>query len=156
MGQPRVLTESISRTLEPAGFKMKSDSWYQSHTETVLVLNLQKSSHSRQYYMNIAIWLKAFGQEETPRENKCHIRFRIEELCPDEEEHVGRILNLEDASISEAERALEIKSLVADHALNFFSRVSTLEGIRQVIRTDPWLKDFVLAKGRAILDVNGR
>ena len=46
-----------------AGFIKKGDSWYFNEAETILVANLQKSNFGKQYYVNLAVYVKQFGEE---------------------------------------------------------------------------------------------
>ena len=56
----------FEQSLGQAGFINKGDSWYFNEAETILVANLQKSNFGKQYYVNLAVYVKQFGEERFP------------------------------------------------------------------------------------------
>ena len=94
------IINAFDQNLRQAGFIKKGDSWYFSGTETTLVANLQKSNYGNQYYVNLAVYVKQFGEEQFPKEHKCHIRMRLDALVTDGTE---RTFNADDLSVPEEE-----------------------------------------------------
>jgi hypothetical protein len=84
MKEPTVVKAIVVKAFEgplgEAGFRKKSGSWYLDAPETILVANLQKSNWGPQYYVNLAVWFKALGTEEAPKEQFCHLRKRLESI----------------------------------------------------------------------------
>ena len=78
--------KAVGLPLEKSGFSKKGQSWYLDGKDAIIVLNLQKSNWDELYYVNFGIWLKAFGTEQFPHFNHCHMYYRVERLFPDERE----------------------------------------------------------------------
>lgn len=117
------------------GFKRKGATLYRDQAESIAVVNLQGSQWGGQYYVNVALWLKALGDADTPPENKCHVRTRLTSL---------------DAGPSLAE-ALVMTSLVTDA-----HRIDALQVSLDAF-ADPWLRlasslDALKRDGRPFLD----
>jgi len=129
---------AIDATLRKAQFQRKANTWYKELDETTLVVNVQKSSFGEQYYINLGILVKGFLASRNdivpPKETDCHIRLRVESLNPDEDEPLKQALNLENHSISPAERQERVGKLITDVALPFLLRCSTHAGIRAMYR----------------------
>jgi hypothetical protein len=82
----KMFKKAVGSPLEQAGFLKKGQSWYLNGTDSIIVLNLQKSNWSELYYVNFGIWLKAFGDAQLPQFNHCHLYYRVESLFPEERE----------------------------------------------------------------------
>ncbi len=80
------LVKALDTLLKKAGFTRRSLSWYLEGKDTIVVVNLQRSDWSKFYYINIGIWLKALGDEQFPKHQRCHLDWRVERLFPDERE----------------------------------------------------------------------
>jgi hypothetical protein len=78
--------KNLGRVLVAAGFKNKGQSWYLDGTDSIVVLNLQKSDYDDKYYFNFGVWLKALGAAEFPKENHCHISARVDGIFREEVE----------------------------------------------------------------------
>ena len=132
-----------------AGFIKKGDSWYFNEAETILVANLQKSNFGKQYYVNLAVYVKQFGEERFPKEHKCHIRIRLDAVVTDGTEN---IFNAEDTSVFEEERQNAVAQLMQSKAIPFLRRLATVEGIRQMVRQGELRKAMVhrLVKERLV------
>src|SRR5262245_50495126 len=106
------IKKPFEESLKNAGFTKKSGSWYHDKSDAILVANLQKSNYGDQYYVNLAIWLKALGDAQYPKEHKCHIGLRLDSLASSEE-----ITCFDgESSIAAAERVSLIKLLVENKA----------------------------------------
>ncbi|MDX8498412.1 DUF4304 domain-containing protein [Mesorhizobium sp. VK4C] len=67
------------------GFKgVRGTNYYRDGTETICLLNLQKSSWGPQFYLNAAVWFTRLGPNRRPKESNCHIRWRVNSLMQDE------------------------------------------------------------------------
>lgn len=113
-----------------SGCWKKSGSWYRRGSETVVVLNMQKSQYATRYYINVAVWLLALGEADAPKENKCHIRTRLTQLVPRElEEQVNALLDL-NSPIGDDDRRDELLVVLREHLLPLMDGSSTTEGLR--------------------------
>jgi hypothetical protein len=89
------LKNAIYTPLKKAGFMNKSQSLYLDGDDTIIVINLQKSNWSKLYYINMGIWLKAFGEGLFPKFNHCHLYYRIEHFFPTKRELILTACNLD-------------------------------------------------------------
>jgi hypothetical protein len=137
MVQPNVLSETIGRVLKPAGFKRTASTWFLENAEVFQVVNLQKSSFGRQYYVNVALWLKTLGHVDVPKAHQCQVQCRWGALIPEPDaKDLATLLDLEDASVGESERAAKVSHLLEAFVLPFFAGVSTLSGLRAIYQSD--------------------
>jgi hypothetical protein len=136
----RVIQQSFDAALKEAGFQKTAGSWYLDGTDAILVANLQKSNYGDQYYVNLAVWVKALGAAKFPKEHKCHIRLRLESLVGSD---AVRCFDAEDTSFDETTRRSSIKSIVEEHAIPLLKSCSTREGIQQRMAEGAFQKGFV-------------
>lgn len=128
------IKDALTKVLTDLGFERKSDHWYLKKSETILVVNLQKSDWGGQYYLNLAVWLKALGGPQLPRENHCQIRTRLEALDPNSAE-LRRALNSADESWTPQERTQVVARAMREVGFPFLDRCSTVDGIRDAYLT---------------------
>jgi Domain of unknown function (DUF4304) len=128
----------VDAVLGGAEFHRKSSTWYRDLNETVLVVEVQKSNFGEQYYLNLGVFVKGLvpGQKDKlpPKENECHIRFRIEALKPEDEAHFKQMLNVEDGSMSSDDRQTGVEKAIAEVALPFLLQCGTRAGIGDAYR----------------------
>jgi hypothetical protein len=97
----------------------------------VLVANLQKSRFGDQYYVNLAVWLKSFGEVRFPKEYLCHIRTRATDLDADSREYWEReVFNLEHSALPDGSRVELIETFLETKALPFLIAAGSIEGLR--------------------------
>ncbi len=121
---------TFERTLQSNGFRKQGGTWYFDCPETILVVNLQKSQYGPSYYINLAVFVKALGDDKVPKEHQCHLRTRIEDVAGDDLE---RALDLDDVSFADCQRESMIETAIGKHAIPFLKSCSTLDGIREQI-----------------------
>jgi hypothetical protein len=144
MADSKLVKEALAAPLKEAGFKKKSNSWYWSNDEVVLLVNLQKSQYGDQYYVNGGVALKSLGADEFPKEHHCHIRFRLTAVVSEEEsKEIESVFNLESESLSEQQRKEEISRLVRDVALPILQGCSTESGIAETVKSGRLSKAMV-------------
>jgi len=144
MADSKLVREALGLPLKNAGFKKKSDSWYWSNDEVVLVVNLQKSQYGDQYYVNCAVALKSLGAIQFPKEHHCHIRFRLTSIVSDQErEEIGIVFDLENGSVTDQKRTEEISRLIRDIALPILKGCSSRDGIAETYKSGILRKAFV-------------
>lgn len=116
----------VDRFCKDSGFNKKSGSWYRRQDESIAVINLQRSQHSRAYYLNVALWLLALGEAEAPKEHTCHVRTRLARLVSDAEA-LNKALDLEQCDGDRSAVVLDALS-IADALLR---ACNSLDGCRQ-------------------------
>ena len=73
------LIDCLKPLLKREGFKKSKTTWRKTTVDLISILNIQGSQWSEEdYYINVAIYIKALGEEVNPPEYRCHIRSRIE------------------------------------------------------------------------------
>ncbi|WP_454744401.1 DUF4304 domain-containing protein [Ciceribacter selenitireducens] len=135
MADPKLVQQAVGAALAAAGFKRKSDTWRSENEHVVILVNLQKSQYSRQYYVNCGISLKRLGGDPPKREHLCHVRFRLTAIAPDvDRRSIDSIFDLEDETLADEEHRERITSLIRDLALPFLQECSSGEGIAEAIK----------------------
>ena len=130
MSEGNVIQMTFDEFGKTAGGSKKSGSWYVRNPETIVVLNLQKSNYSVSYFVNVAVWLNALGEADAPKESKCPVRTRLNELLPDSlDQRVDELLDLNYAMDDESRRG-ELESLLQEHLFPAVKAASTLDGLR--------------------------
>lgn len=130
MSERNVIQAAFDRFARGAGCSKKSGSWYLRSSETIVVLNLQKSQYGPQYYVNVALWLRSLGDDEAPKENKCHVRTRLTRLVPPEAEaQLASLLDLT-SGVDEGQRGEALETFLRVHLLLYLKACSSLEGLR--------------------------
>lgn len=143
MSERNAVQRTVDEFGHEAGFEKKSGSWYQHGEEVIVVLNLQKSQYGPQYYVNVAFWLRQLGEERYPKEHKCHVRLRLEDVVPDTEEEIGRLLDLE-KPLSDEQRIEALLRLLRERLGPVIKRAGSVDGLRS-------LRDEGLLAGAAIV-----
>ena len=151
----KLLIEALGRKLKPAGFKKANAvTWYRRNDETVSVLNLQRSLYGAQYFVNVAIWLNALGDVSSPREQRCHIRFRWEKIVQADDELLSVLTDFEDESMTDEVRSTQIAVLLERDVLPFFARTTTLRDIKDFHKSNAWLKYCATRDAAELLGLN--
>lgn len=129
-----ILHRTLADLLKSTGFARKSTTWYSEREDTVLVVHLQKSDWSKQYYINLGVWVKDLGWpiKLPPPVHKCQARQR---LCSMTDEKLKAVLDLEDEATQEAQRAVALESAMRELGLPFLERCSSLAGLKREIES---------------------
>ncbi len=152
MSQPKSLSEIFRNELKPLGFKQKADTWYRENEQVVQVLNIDKADFTKCYYVNIALWLKALGPLPIPKEHLCHVRDRWEEVMPQiDRKYLEKLLDLNDTSIGEHERAVELSRLLQTYIIPFFLQMDSLSAIQQAYQTKSLPLRMIVVKAQTLL-----
>jgi hypothetical protein len=139
-----IIKEAFGTAMEKAGFQKKSDCWYLRTQDAVLVANLQKSDYGDQYYVNLAVWLKALGDSTFPKEHHCHIRLRAVALDRDRQEYWEReVFNLENKDIQDPVRSELVQSFLVTRAIPFLLSCGSLAGLKRLQREGRFRGAFV-------------
>lgn len=96
MSPPDPIQTTVDQFAREAGFTKKRDAWYRRQSETLALIQSQKSQWGRQYYVNVALWLLPLGEADYPKEQQCHVRTRLSRLVnEDETATLDELLDLE-------------------------------------------------------------
>jgi hypothetical protein len=130
-----VIKDVFASTLKRAGFQKKGEGWFKETDDAVLVANLQKSNFGAQYYVNLAIWLKALGEVRFPKEYQCHIRIRASALDPERQKYWNsEVFNLDHDEIPAEERFDLVRSFLEMKAIPFLLAGGSLPELRRLFR----------------------
>jgi hypothetical protein len=118
MAVSSLLKEALSKTLEKYDCRRKTNSWYCSNDETVIMVNLQKSQYGEQYYVNFGIALRQLVPEQFPKEQHCNIRFRLASVVPQAMQSECQLaFDLENNAYSDKDRIAVVVSLVEGYGI---------------------------------------
>lgn len=132
-----LMKDVLAVPLKEFGFLKKSNNWYWSNEEVVLVVNLQKSQYGEQYYVNCGVALNVFSDEKFPKEHLCDIRFRLSAVVPKEQrEECEAAFNLENSSISDAERLTIATNFFESYGLSILMSCQSLASIADAYKTE--------------------
>jgi hypothetical protein len=143
---------ALEAVLSGEGFSRRGDSWYRRSDEVVEVVNLQKSQYGNQYYINYALWLTALGDATFPKEEKCHIRMRVDITMTDAEQFAC-LLDLE-TDMPADERRITIAALLTSKFKPFADRCRSLAGLRELFADGRFRNAMVLIAAKRAL-ING-
>jgi hypothetical protein len=140
MSQPQILTDAFGSVLKPLGFKKsRRDTWHLDREETILIVNLQKSAYSRQYYVNVGIWLKALGSPVKVPPADYQIGCRWENLVPRHQvQYLNRLIDLDDSSLSDDERKSGIGKCLRNAVVPFLTKCESLASLKSFYRSNNW------------------
>ena len=99
---------AIHPLLKAKGFKRSKGTWRLRQSESIAVLNVQKSQYDEKFFLNLGVYLRSLGELTSPTEYKCHVRRRMDPGDPNQ---------------------------VAADALAWFESLVTLEQARELILT---------------------
>ena len=86
MSFAKLLSQRFAEPLKVAGYKKRDFNWSRMNDETCLLVNIQKSRWGEWAYVNMGVFVYLLGSEVNPKEHNCHIRFRLEDVCPPAQE----------------------------------------------------------------------
>lgn len=144
----------LDRELRASGFKKKGSTWYSANSLGVLLFNLQKSQWGNQYYINLASAPIEIPIEGLPRpkHHNCPVDTRLTGPYPHLEQKLKNVLDLEDTSINDMDRAASLRELVNDYAVPFLRKVDGLTNIKRSIDDGTHPQAYVTRKVRDALN----
>jgi len=151
MSERNVVQTTFDEFGKAAGMRKKSGSWLHRSDETVFVLNLQKSNYSVRYYVNVAVWLLALGENDAPKENKCQVRTRLDDLVGQSRE--ARLTELLDmgTQIDDDVRREELLAVFEEHVRPVMDAAQTLDGLRSKAGQALITRSLVTGAGEQVL-----
>lgn len=148
-----VIKQAFTSTVRKAGFKKKGAGWFHETDDAVLVVNLQRSSFGEQYFVNLAVWLKALGGMKFPKEYDCHIRIRATALDAERQRYwETEVFNLERAEMPDRTRLELIQSFVEKIAVPFLLACGSLSELRRLYREGRLTGAAVITTAQRLLE----
>lgn len=146
-----VIKSSLSCVLKNAGFRRKGNNWFWETEDAVVVVNLQKSNFGEQYYVNLAVWLRALGDASEPKEQLCHVRLRSTALDAERQKYwEDKVFNLE-YPLPDEERDALSRSFMESNALPFLRAAASLDGLRNLQGEGRLKGAAVMAKAQSLI-----
>jgi hypothetical protein len=99
------LESEIALRLKGAGFSRNSRTWRRASLFSIQVVNLQRG-FGEQLHVNLGVYLRLLGDETTPLEHHCHVRARLERICPPDYFEAARSLEASSHTFTQAVEAL--------------------------------------------------
>jgi hypothetical protein len=146
------LLDVINAVLAPAGFRRRKETWYRANEDTVTLVNLQKSQWGGQFFVNLAVYLRALGNAASPAEHQAHIRVRLTSIAGESSAPLDEALDLERAGISTESRASRITAAMIDVALPFLTDRSVVPALRQLYATGQLGPVLLVKDARRLLE----
>jgi hypothetical protein len=144
---------SVAALLKPLGFRRHRSTWHLLRAETVLVLNLQKSAFGAIFYANLGVYFRALGSETTPPEYRCHLRTRLDRLCPDPSALLVA-LDLE-SSLDSPQRDAALRHHILSVAIPWLQARETEAKARAALLAEPQPTGLVTLAAKAHLGITG-
>jgi hypothetical protein len=147
----------VDEALVASGFSRRGSLWYRHLSETILIVDVQKSPFDEQHYVNAAVFVKALSQTnpmKIPREYQCHIRTRLETLRSTDTALL-EILHLDNHAVDDFERRRLVMNAVRESVVPFLVRCSTVDGIREAYREGLLHNMFVHLVVRELIGPSG-
>ncbi len=133
MDSRRELSSVVAPLLKREGFRKTGLTWRLLTTETILVVNLQKSQWSDRFYLNCGVYFRELGAETSPVESRCHMRLRSEQL-PGAPLELSQALSFDDYPRM-PDRAERLQALLAQFAIPWLRECSTKAGASRQLET---------------------
>ncbi|WDT84405.1 DUF4304 domain-containing protein [Alteromonas sp. 009811495] len=114
--------------MKEKGFKKKGGTWCKDVGDFLQVVNIQGSPYSKMFYINLAVYIKALGNNVWPAEHDCHIRIRLNSFCL--EQGVTELLNYEDYGFDGQPREKLLEILESD-GLPWLDKCSSFKGAKR-------------------------
>jgi hypothetical protein len=124
--EKKCLESILKPTLKKKGFRKKGSTWWKHIEGYIQVINIQGSQYSKQFYLNLGVYISAVGDKEWPSESDCHIQVRLDSLANPNLVHT--LLNYETA-LEHSDRK-EISELVLVKGLRWLDQCSSFEGAK--------------------------
>ena len=132
--EKKQIEDLIKPYLKQIGFKKKGATWHRLKSDFIQVINIQGSQWSKIFFINLGVYLKELGNEETPVEYKCHIRQRLDSLVPDPV-YMNKLCDVHSFGFGDFDRT-ELPKLLIEYGIPWLEKCCTVEGIKQEIDFD--------------------
>ena len=133
MTQANEIQQEFDKFAKSLRMAKHSGSWYRTCGDVDQVLELQKSQFGRNYYVNVALWLRTLGDTKFPKENQCHVRARLETLAADSASELACLLDL-DCYIPDGERQSLLREFLQRRLQPFLDRATSVQALRGLHR----------------------
>lgn len=144
-----LLNSSIRAVLFDFGFQRKRSCYFMRCPETLLVVELRKSTHGNYYYLDCGINILSLANEEVPRANNCHVQFNFNLLAVENVEILGRALDIESATMNDLE---SLTRLMRERCLPTFLCMKSVSDLRRLYASGKLKGFLLLGPARSLLE----
>lgn len=123
-----VIKRTVESILKADGWKKSGDSWYKKSTETLLAVCLQRSNHSKKYFLNLGIFLPLVDSVSTDFW-LAPISLRVDALPNAKRFAPVNLFSLE-FPMDEADRQEKIQELMEIVVLPEMNKCGTVEALK--------------------------
>ena len=117
----------LTEFLKPRGFRKNAQTWYRKTAAGLQLLNLQRSSHGAQYYVNLAFVPEGMPSDSPPKEHRCPVRIRLTSAMPESARPQTELLfDLEQTAVADHDREAGIGKLLDDAVMPFLDDVARM------------------------------
>jgi hypothetical protein len=147
----KLLQRAFAPNFKARGFLKDGATWRRSSPDAIVVFNIQGSQWGRQFYLNLGAYFRQLGPELAPRENRCHIRGRLNALVPDRV-LLGKLLDF-DEDIPAPDRFTQLAAMVGEFAMPWLDAMSACETARSHLHThrESTRSMFLASEAQALL-----
>jgi hypothetical protein len=127
------LLKIVHSVLKERGFRRRSNNWYCYFNETIAVFNMQRSSFSAYYFLNIGVNINEIDREDKfPKEYQSHFKVRLDNYCFDDVDY----FDLKN-SILDDDREKGVRLFLKEIVIKLIEQLSTVSGIKEYCRDNP-------------------
>lgn len=147
----KLLVDILQRELRPLGFRKDGGNWRLDASETITVVNLQKSRWDDSYYINLGALIKSLPDlSDQPRNRTrpsivdCHYCVRVDDLFHDKQHKedsvsprqatVRALLDFNALKIDAEKRTLGLQVIMRERMLPFLELCQTERGIETIVK----------------------
>jgi hypothetical protein len=123
-----IVKRTVESTLRGDGWVKSGGSWYKRSTETLLAVDLQKSTYSKMYFLNLGIFLPPVDSVSTDF-GRAPISLRVESLPRAKSFNPRSLFDLE-FPMEEADRQQKIRELMEDVVFAEMNKCGTVEALK--------------------------
>ena len=119
------LENLIKPLLKKKGFRKRGSTWWRHSDDFIQVVNIQGSQWSKNFYINLGIYIRDLGDKQWPAEEQCHIRHSLESIYG-VESGIVKLLNYEDYA-PEALPRKRLSEMLEQGGLNWLEECSNFQ-----------------------------
>lgn len=149
MIESKLLNSSIRAVVSDFGFQGTRSCYYLRCPETILVVELRKSTHGNYYYLDCGICILSLANDTVPRAKNCHIQFNFNLLAVDDVEIVTRALDIESATVDDVEG---LTKLMKERCMPQFLGMQSMGDLRKRYANGELKGFLILGSARSLLE----
>lgn len=115
--------KALEKTLRYYNALYKSGNWYVKKEKIIIVVNLQKSNYGNVFFLNFGIFIKGMQSIDFPKEQFCHIRLRLSEILPSDNDM--------------------LQEMLAEKLNPFLNRLNNIEDVKEMYEEGFFKKAFI-------------